>query len=403
VLITGANVIPSSFPGTDAGMSVTLDPSPYAVDQAPPFGYAQQFSSHCSGAVNVGDAPICIITADDVPAKLTVNNVVVNDDGGTKTANDFALTVGGLPVQNGVATELAAGTYRVSETPDAGYAPSYSGDCDMQGNVTVTFGVMASCTITNHDIQPKLTIVTTVTNDSGGTKIAKDFSATVTGTDVSPAGSVPGSSSGAVVMLSAGTFRVTPSVVAGYTFFAGAGCIGTLVVGEERTCTIAYDDAQAESSVTRTGTFWRQYGDFTRRIFKDELQSVIRVGAPARKNVNNVGKLFGAYFANGNEKTNDKNRSRVDKARIKLVRELITARLNCAAFGCPDSIRTAITAADAAYSGSSTRDMGRSELALNEYNRSGAKRSIPASAGSIGKASEKQNERSADKRFWNEP
>ncbi len=403
VLIAGNNAIPSSFPGTGAGTAVVLNPGSYAVDQAPPFGYAQQFSSHCSGTVSVGDALICIITANDTPAKLTVNKVVVNDDGGTKTATDFALTAAGLPAQSGVAVELAAGTYHVSETPDAGYAPSYGGDCDAQGNVRLGFGAIASCTVTNHDIQPKLTIVTTVTNDSGGTKAAGDFSATVVGTNVSPSGSVPGSSSGAVVMLGAGPYVVTPNAAIGYTSLAGVGCSGTLAVGEERTCAIAYDDVQAERSVTRTGTFWRQYGEFTRRMFKDELNGVIRVGAPARKNVNNAEKLFGAYFADGSGTTNDKNRSRVDKARIKLVRELITARLNCAAFGCPDSVRAAIAAADTAYSGSSTRNMGRSELTLSEYNRSGVKRSIPASAGTVGKASEKQNERSADKRFWNEP
>ncbi|MEY4731691.1 MAG: hypothetical protein RL681_637 [Candidatus Parcubacteria bacterium] len=403
VLVTGNEAMPSSFPGTDAGAMVTMNRGSYAVDEAPPFGYAQQFSSHCSGAVNIGDSPVCIITANDVPAKLTVIQTVVNDDGGTKTANDFVFTIGGLPAKSGVAVELAAGTYRVSEAPDPGYAPSYGGDCDAQGNVTLAFGAIASCTVTNHDIQPKLTIVTTVTNDSGGTKTAADFSATVQGTAVSPSGSVPGSSSGAVVTLSAGSYAVTPNAATGYASLAGAGCSGTLAVGDERTCVIAYDDMQTERPVTRTGTFWRQYGDFTRRILSEKVNGVIRVGNPARKNVNSPEKLLGAYYANPLRKTTDERRVPLDKSRMALVVELLTARLNCAAFGCSDAVRAVIAAADMAYSGSSTKDMNRAELALSEYNRSGTQRSIPASLGNTGRPSNDRTERTADKRFWNDP
>lgn len=403
VIATGENPVPISFPGSSGGTAVAMNAGPYAIDQAPPFGYSQQFSANCSGTVEVGDAPVCVITADDIPAKLTAVKAVVNDDGGAKTPADFALTIAGLPAQNGIPVSLAPGTYRVSETPNVGYAPSYGGDCDAQGNVTLAFGESATCTVTNHDIQPKLTIVTIVTNDSGGTKTAGDFFAAVTGTSVSPSGAIPGSPSGIAVTLAAGPFSVTPGTVSSYTSLAGAGCSGTLAVGEERTCTIAYDDVQSERAVTRTGTFWRQYGEFTRRMFKEKLSSVIRVGEPARKNVNSTEKLFGLYYANTNEKTNNDDRTRVETARIKLARELVTARLNCGAFGCSDAVRAVIATADTAYGGMSTRDMNRSEVALNEYNRSGARRSIPASLGDVGRASESQAERGADKRFWNEP
>ncbi len=403
VIAAGENPVPSAFPGSSAGIAVAVNAGPYTIDQAPPFGYSQQFSANCSGIAEVGDALTCVITADDIPAKLTAMKTVVNDDGGAKTPADFTLTIAGLPAQNGVPVPLAPGTHRVAETPDAGYAPSYSGDCDAQGNVTLAFGESAICTITNHDIQPKLTIITAVTNDSGGTRTAGDFSATVVGTSVSPSGAVPGSSVGVAVTLAAGSFSVTPGTVSGYTSLAGAGCSGTLAVGEERTCTIAYDDVQSERAVTRTSTFWRQYGEFTRRMFQEKLNSAIRVGDPARKNVNNSEKVFGLYYAKTDEKTNGDDRTRVEMARIKLARELVTARLNCSAFGCSDAVRAVIATADKAYAGTSTRDMGRSEVALNEYNRSGVRQSIPTSAGNIGRASESQAERGADKRFWNEP
>jgi hypothetical protein len=403
VIASGASPVPSAFPGSSVGTTVALNAGPYVVDQAPPFGYSQQFSANCAGTAEVGDARTCVITADDIPAKLTVTKLVVNDDGGTKTAGDFALTIAGLPAESGVPVPLAAGAYRVAESPDGGYAPSYGGDCDEQGNVTLAFGASAACTITNHDIQPELTIITTVTNDSGGAKTPADFSATVTGTGVSPSGALPGSASGVRVTLAAGQFSVVPGTVVGYTSLVGAGCAGTLAVGEERTCTIAYDDAQAGAPVTRSGTFWRQYGEFTRRMFSEKLQSVIRVGEPARKNITNGERLFGLYYADAEEKTNGQDRSRVETARIKLARELVTARLNCAAFGCSDAVRMVITTADKAMSSASTRDMGRSELALNEYNRSGARRAIPPSLGGVGRASESQAERGADKRYWNDP
>ncbi|MEN9881477.1 MAG: hypothetical protein RLZZ308_660, partial [Candidatus Parcubacteria bacterium] len=47
--------------------------------------------------LNTGDVATCTITNDDQQAYIIVDKTVINDNGGTKTANDFALTVNGSP------------------------------------------------------------------------------------------------------------------------------------------------------------------------------------------------------------------------------------------------------------------------------------------------------------------
>ena len=84
---------------------------------------------------------------------LTVNKVVVNDDGGTADAGAFTLWVDGTDmVTNGVAEAMTVGNHAISETGPSGYASTISGDCDAGGNVTLAAGQNAVCTITNDDI-----------------------------------------------------------------------------------------------------------------------------------------------------------------------------------------------------------------------------------------------------------
>ncbi|RIK38831.1 MAG: hypothetical protein DCC55_19870 [Chloroflexi bacterium] len=119
-------------------------------------GYFVTYSDACSGSgivvLAAGEEKHCIVTLDDLPARLTVHKIVINDDGGTANVTDFPLFVNDQPVQNGIATELPAGRYVVSEVNQPGYAATFSGDCTADGTVTLTVGAMASCTITNDDI-----------------------------------------------------------------------------------------------------------------------------------------------------------------------------------------------------------------------------------------------------------
>ena len=82
---------------------------------------------------------------------LTVEKVVVNDDGGTAVAGDFTLRVDGDPVTSGVANPVSTGTHTVSEDEVTGYTSSFGGDCDVTGSVTLNLYDNKTCTITNDD------------------------------------------------------------------------------------------------------------------------------------------------------------------------------------------------------------------------------------------------------------
>jgi uncharacterized repeat protein (TIGR01451 family) len=89
------------------------------------------------------------------PTSATINVVktVINDNGGTKVIADFPLFVNGMLVVSG-ATNIfpAPASYVVSETVDSNYTQTFSGDCDINGNVNLTPGENKFCIITNNDI-----------------------------------------------------------------------------------------------------------------------------------------------------------------------------------------------------------------------------------------------------------
>jgi predicted ribosomally synthesized peptide with SipW-like signal peptide len=96
---------------------------------------------------------------------LTVNKVVVNDEGGTKGIGDFSLFVSGYPVTSGAAVNFPTGGYTVTETGNQGYAATFSGDCDSGGNVTIGAGDNKTCTITNDDNPQPVSIFSDNFND----------------------------------------------------------------------------------------------------------------------------------------------------------------------------------------------------------------------------------------------
>ena len=137
------------------GSPTTLDSGTYTVSETADANYTTAFSGDCntSGQVTLtpGTAKTCTITNTYAVSDgtVTVNKVVVNN-GGTKTSADFApYAVGATTVSLGVATSFAPGTYTVTETADANYTTTFSGDCNATGQVTVTVGSAKTCTITN--------------------------------------------------------------------------------------------------------------------------------------------------------------------------------------------------------------------------------------------------------------
>ncbi len=130
-----------------------------------------------------GENLICEITNDDVAPTLTLVKTVTNDNGGLLTQTDFPSFVNGVPQAWDVTTAHAANVVlTASETPQTGYAPSaWGGDCASDGTITLLPGDVKTCTITNDDVAPTLTLVKTVTNDNGGLLTQTDFPSFVNG------------------------------------------------------------------------------------------------------------------------------------------------------------------------------------------------------------------------------
>jgi hypothetical protein len=181
---------------------------------------------------------------------LTVIKHVVNDDGGTKAAADFTLTINGVTAvggntlagsESGVTKTLATlGGYSVTEGAVAGYAATFSAGC---------FGMIAAddhktCTVTNDDIPAKLTVIKHVVNNNGGTKTAADFTLTINGVNAIGGNTFAGSETGTTRSLAAvGAYNVTEVALLGYHLTsASADCTGTIALGEQKTCVLTNDD-----------------------------------------------------------------------------------------------------------------------------------------------------------------
>src|SRR5205807_1113323 len=107
----------------------------------------------------------------------------------------------------GTAVTINAGSYSVGESGPTGYASSLSAGCT--GSIAV--GQTKTCTVTNNDVQPVLTVIKHVINDNGGTATAANFTMSVTGSSPAPA-SFPGAESpGTSVTINAGSYSVGES------------------------------------------------------------------------------------------------------------------------------------------------------------------------------------------------
>ncbi len=250
--VTGNNPAMTSFPGNDAGTTISIDAGSYSVGEVADSGYAATYSADCSGSLLPGESKTCTVTNDDIAPKLTVNKVVVNTHGGTKNATDFPLFVDGSPVSNGIETTLAtAGVYTVSETSDPGYSSAFSGDCDVAGSVTLAPGDVKTCTITNtDDVAPRLIVSKVVINDNGGTKTELDFELSMR---------VDGGliAIGLPTLLSTGTHTVSevadPQYAPAFSGACAADGTVTLAPGDVKTCIVTNNDVPPTPVSETTG------------------------------------------------------------------------------------------------------------------------------------------------------
>ncbi|MCE9586121.1 hypothetical protein K8R04_02255 [Candidatus Uhrbacteria bacterium] len=197
---------------------------------------------------------------------ITVNKIVINDNGGELSADSVALFIDETSVTNGSSNSVSEGTHVVSETNPSGYTATFSGDCDASGNVTVVDGDNKTCTITNDDDAPvpttgTLVVTKHVVNDNGGTNVAGDFTLLVHeeerytlnlfqfATTRESGIRVTGSEEGESVDIYPGEYSVTESewlrgegVPNTYTPSFSEGCSGSIAAGQTITCIVTNSD-----------------------------------------------------------------------------------------------------------------------------------------------------------------
>ena len=169
VKLSGINVAGSPTVGAGSpGTSYSLAAGAYTVSENASTTYTQSFSGDCDSSGNVvlasGNVRTCIITNDDIAAVVgsvttstsTINVIktVINDNGRTRTVSSFPLFVNNVPVVSSAVNVFAPGQYTVTESSDTTYVATFSGDCNSNGQITLSAGQNKICMITNNDIAP---------------------------------------------------------------------------------------------------------------------------------------------------------------------------------------------------------------------------------------------------------
>ncbi|MHC4218646.1 MAG: hypothetical protein ACYSU7_09355, partial [Planctomycetota bacterium] len=247
-----------------------------APDTSPP-GYIASYAGACSSVIEARDDKLCTVTNKQQPQAQTsftlFKNVTNNNGGiaassawtlnatlkvgssGTCTATGFSGSDSGSGASGSLSVSDNAGqcVYELSETggPASGYVAggwACTGDVSLTGSEITIGSGGGSCSITNDDVGPSLTLIKQVVNDNGGTLLPTDWTLTAVGpTPISGAGSA--SSGGG---FSAGTYTLSELGPANYAASSWS-CVGsggqngnsiTLNLGESAACTISNDDIQ---------------------------------------------------------------------------------------------------------------------------------------------------------------
>jgi LPXTG-site transpeptidase (sortase) family protein len=180
MIVTGTNVSSSSFPGSEASTTITLDSGAYNVNEVPDANYTKTLGLSCSGTVTSGQDITCLITNDyiaptPIPATLHVIKFVAGGILGPSAFMVHVENASGMDVSNsplaGAATpgtlySLPAGNYTVSEDANTSYAETFDGFCP-GGNVSLSVGQDLTCTVINTNI-PSLTAAVSSATGFGG-------------------------------------------------------------------------------------------------------------------------------------------------------------------------------------------------------------------------------------------
>ena len=261
-----------SYLGGSGGFEIVYADASYSLSASALQGYGASAWT-CDGGslvdstinLALGEQVTCTIVNDDEPPLLKLVKEVVNDDGGTESADDWTLSAiavepyedrnfsysGDSNLYQMVYANIA---YDLSESVLLGYT---SGDWVCNGGnlngsaLELVLGEEVICTLTNDDIAPTLKLIKEVTNDDGGTAVSDDWIlfATATGPNEDRNLNNSGDSGISEVVYANVEYDLSESTLPGYAS-EGWICDGgsliettiTLSLGEEVTCTIMNDD-----------------------------------------------------------------------------------------------------------------------------------------------------------------
>ncbi len=144
-----------------SGVPTVVSAGVYTVGETGVFGYEATFSGDCDAdgdiVLNDGDDKTCTITNDDLRAIISLNKVVIKDNGGTATPTSFTMRVDGTLVPHlGSKSVTSNAPHAITEDVKPGYHfVSLTGapECPavLGGTATLSEGQSITCTITNSD------------------------------------------------------------------------------------------------------------------------------------------------------------------------------------------------------------------------------------------------------------
>ena len=163
-----ANDLSGTSP-VDSGAGLLADT--WALSETSVAGYTASAWSCVGGTqsgsnitVGIGGEATCTITNNDIPPKLIVIKHVISDNGGTKSASDFTMSVTGSSPSPasfqgaespGTTVAINAGNFSVGESSVYGYTQTSAVGC----SGTIAVGETKTCTITNDDQPGKIIVI----------------------------------------------------------------------------------------------------------------------------------------------------------------------------------------------------------------------------------------------------
>lgn len=172
-------------------------------------------------------------------SSLKIKTHVENNNGGTLTASDFSINIGGSDQttktingsENGIDVELNEGVYEITEGDHTGYKVSYSSDC----SGTISAGEEKECVITNDDIAPTITLTKEII---GGTGDVNAFGMSLNGSTVSSGVSMEVSANLPIIINESGLENYEFVSITGEGCPENLGKSVTLLPGENLSCVI---------------------------------------------------------------------------------------------------------------------------------------------------------------------